>query len=113
MTGTIDRHAEFIAKLVRLSVEGRIDWVRDERGGYHGRVLGRNVRVAYETKVVRTSNFIGTVSSNQQVPVLELIDDDGAVTYTFRDLTGIGDLIRSAAHRASGIDRFMDEVLAS
>lgn len=113
MTDTIDRQAEFLAKLVRLSVEGRIDWVRDQRGGFRGRVLDRNVRVAYETKAMRTSHFIGTVSSNQQVPILELLDEDSTVTYTFRDVTGIGDLIRSASHRASGVDEFMKEVLAS
>lgn len=109
MTEEIDRQAAFISKLVRLSQEGKIDWKLHERGGFVGRVLGRDVRIFETDRPPGTAAF----RRGFKMPVLELLVEDGKVGYAMEDRAGLDGLLASAAYQAARVDSFMADVLAS
>ncbi len=110
MDDYLGRQVEFVAKLVRLSQEGRIDWRLHEKGGFVGEVFGREIRIFDSEKPAPGSGKVGTV---RKAPVLEILVGDGKVGHSIESVTGLRDLLASAGFRAAGIDNFMEQVLAS
>ena len=70
MDDDIDKQVQFISKLTRLSVEGKIEWRQHEFGGFVGRVMGRDVRVFELERPAGTPSFLGRTN---KMPVLEIL----------------------------------------
>ena len=113
MSDYLGRQVEFVAKLVRMSQERRIDWQLYPSGGFVAQVLGRQVRV-FETDRASPAAMDSVLRFGRvRNPVLEILADNGTVVHSIEGVTGLRDLLASAAFRAGHVSDFMDQVLAS
>ncbi|MFM2044098.1 MAG: hypothetical protein RLY86_2674 [Pseudomonadota bacterium] len=125
---------ELVAKLTRLTIEGRLAWVIGElpHGGGDGGVLnspvfcsnieGVDIRI-YEMADERWTSTIFTDDGDEislarpkvyRYPylVLELIGEHGFADAEFRDLPGLRALFKAVRVRSSRLDAKIDSILA-
>jgi hypothetical protein len=124
-----DKSVQFIAKLVQLTQDKKIEWDsvssprtpgdKVVRAEFVTTVDGTKLRTFETTKEVQL-DFPATVfftthdapkTRSVRVPILEVLDEQGRVTYTFESKTGLSDLYEAAAYSASKVDDLMDAIL--
>jgi hypothetical protein len=135
-----DKAVRFIAQLVRLTKDKKIDWeaisLTDASTGtaYSTHVDDRQLRLfrysrerpnpeyaAYINPLSITSSTTSSISSLifrgeppktiwQHGVALDVIDDFGRPSYRFDNTTGLADLYEAASYSASKVDDLMDRV---
>lgn len=116
MSEVVDRNTKFISKLVELSQRGKIEWSPHRDGGYTSTVFGRKIRVLNVERHI--PNWAASITSGQSskaslIPVLEVLDDQGKVGFTFENVSGLRDLVSLASYHGSRVNDFIEQVLAS
>lgn len=119
-----NRTVEFVSRLVRLSQEDRIKWrpVPPSRGdknysAFQAKIGGRNLRIEETTQEIEDPSSVFMLSTRVSPRLmttsayLDVLDEDGRVMYTLRNVAGLSDLFRSAGAAASGIEELIDSVL--
>lgn len=132
-----DKTVRFISKLVELTQKRAIEWqvsdLNEDKSmpRFESEVEGRVISVYrysrempnpdYSTYQSRASSSLGIVLSSRPEPPrtivregtsLDVLDDHGNVAYSFKNVTGLSDLIEAASFSASKVDILMDAVLS-
>jgi hypothetical protein len=125
----LDKSVQFVAKLVQLTQDKKIKWDgvsspratgdKVSRAEFLTTVEDTKLRVFEATREVVLDATVGILFGSRdqsktrmvKVPILEVLDDQGRVTYTFENKTGLGDLYQAAAYSASKVDDLIDAVL--
>lgn len=116
MSEVVDRNTKFISKLVEVSQRGKIEWRPHRDGGYTSTVFGRNIRVLNVERQIpnwAASIVPGQPGKTSLIPVLEVLDDEGKVGFTFENVSGLRDLVYLASYHGARVNDFIEQVLAS
>lgn len=101
MADSHDKAVKFIAKLLRMTQEKKLEWSPAPTGGFFSQIEDRRLFVTRDREGLYWEYTL-------VVSPLE----EGAASYSFVDTTGLDDLWESARFTASKIEELMDTVLA-
>jgi hypothetical protein len=116
------RLVEFVSRLVRSTVEGRLHWTVATPAGdsstfsdFSTILDGRTLRIGRTIQEGprnggrrRVGDGLGTHYDYS----LDLLDDFGRVAVRIEDIPGLNDLYMSASETAAGFDGLLDRVLS-
>jgi len=125
-----ERFVDAIAKLIELTREGSIRWTpkaadeslkkdpQDRLGTvFEARHKGRNLRlyerayrIAGVSPILRASGLFGE-GDWHTVVLLEIVNDEGQVLWTFPQMNALRDLLASVRYQSAGVADFIDELL--
>ena len=113
--------AQFITKHLQLTQEKRIEWKpersprNDSRTAFVADVEGKTLRLYKYSRQVQEYDLGMSLTPRARTRMIETtcleVMDDGLVTYTFEDVSGLWDLYESVAYAASNVDALMDAIL--
>lgn len=122
-----DKAVQFVAKLLRLTNAGSIKWtpMPSPRGSnqtaFKAIIDEKTLRLyryeyegySFSSSYAQTYRSIVADPEKRTFSAIALeIMTDGYVTYTFKDTSGLSDLLESASYKAAGADEFIDQVLS-
>ncbi|MYN25595.1 hypothetical protein [Duganella levis] len=132
-----DKFQEAVLKILKLTHFGDLSWTKATpskkltegtdstfplyfEAEYLGRKLGlfqeRRRRTPTEVYIAKQTVALTLVPTDVEskwveIPCLALLDDDGAVAYSFASSREVRDLLETVRYRTSGVDQFLDELL--
>jgi hypothetical protein len=132
---TKSQFIEVVAKLIKLTQEGRITWRPSTRSELPADTDFRTTSSAFETRYrdqrlriyrqrTLSQPVIGSIGSalgiGRREPqgiwitrvVLEFLDQHGETNWTFPSNSALNDLLAAVQYQAGGIQKFIDSILA-
>ena len=105
----VDKSVQFIAKLLKMTLERELKWQATEgRGSDAALLAGRALMLS---KYVVSEGYWSRIDGHPKV-FLDVFDmDKSEKLFSFVDVEGLPDLYEAASFEASKIEDFIDEVL--
>ncbi|WP_458424953.1 hypothetical protein [Methylorubrum extorquens] len=118
MSEDISKSVRFIAKLLELTQDGHLSWEIGAEESFTTNLEGRILKIHQVRRRAdpagsgknATRTWLGTPAF-KNVVALELLNEEGKVTFKFENVAGMRDLWQAVNFSASKVDDFIDKVL--
>lgn len=132
-----DKVIEFVAKLIQLTQDAKINWVvmepranlkrhpefpvdlvyttiyKEKRLGLYQQRAEYYTFGAMLSRSFGTSGYSGYSPTTRLGTILEMIDDGGNCLWTFQEVSGLNDLYSAVQYQVAGVKGYLDSVLGT